>query len=421
MVCLSLQAKAELTAGFPLPFTRFGFGGAHIMLRGGYGMKQAVMFGAGNIGRGFIGAILERSGWHVTFADVVEPLIEAINTQKRYTVHILDQVCDEWEIRDISAVNSAGDKIAPAIVECDLITTAVGPLVLPKIAATIAEGIRARMSAGVAAPMNVICCENGLRTTTRLKNETFKHLNEAEAAFAEEHIGFCDCAVDRICPKPEYENPLDAAVEAYMEWDVERSAWKGELADIQGLTYTDNLMACLERKLFTLNSGHAVCAYLGSLKGYSTILESVQDPVIGDIVHNAMKESGEGLIREFRFDPEAHRAYVERGFQRFQNPHLKDEVQRVGREPFRKLSPGDRLIKPLVTTASYGFPVDYLIFGAAAALRFNCPDDPQSVEMLRQIQERGAEAVLLEHTGLDKDSPLLTRILDVYRALAVAV
>ena len=202
---------------------------------------------------------------------MAEPLIEAINTQKRYTVHILDQVCDEWEIRNISAVNSAGDKIAPAIVECDLITTAVGPLVLPKIAATIAEGIRARMSAGVAAPMNVICCENGLRTTTRLKNETFKHLNEEEAAFAEERIGFCDCAVDRICPKPEYENPLDAAVEAYMEWDVERSAWKGELADIQGLTYTDNLMACLERKLFTLNSGHAVCAYLGSLKGSEKI------------------------------------------------------------------------------------------------------------------------------------------------------
>ena len=382
-------------------------------------MKQAVMFGAGNIGRGFIGALLERSGWHVTFADVVQPLVDALNEGKGYTVHILDQVCDEWEIRNVSAVNSAGPDIASAIAKCDLITSAVGPLVLPKIAVTIAEGIKARRAAGNAEPMNVVCCENGLRTTTKLKNEVFKHLEGADAAFAEENVGFADCAVDRICPKPDYPNILDAAVEEYMEWDVERSAWKGELADVPGLTYTDNLMACLERKLFTLNSGHAICAYLGSLKGYKTIIESIQDPAIADVVHNAMKESGEGLIREFNFDPDTHHAYVERIFRRFQNPHLQDEVQRVGREPFRKLSPGDRLIKPLVTTANYGLPVDHMIFGAAAALLFDCPDDPQSVELRKAIAEKGAEAVLLEHTGLEKGNPLLTRILDAYRALAV--
>ena len=384
-------------------------------------MKQAVMFGAGNIGRGFIGALLERSGWHVTFADVVESIINGINEQKRYAVHILDQECYDWEISNISAVSSIGDQIAPAIVACDLITTAVGPLVLPKIAKTIAEGIRARIAAGKKDPMNVICCENGLRTTTRLKEETFKHLTPEEIAFANEYIGFADCAVDRICPKPEFENPLDAAVEEYMEWDVERSAWKGEPADIQGLTYVDNLMACLERKLFTLNSGHAICAYLGSLRGHKTILESIQDPVIGDIVHAAMRESGEGLIREFSFDPETHHAYVERIFKRFQNPHLKDEVSRVGREPMRKLSAGDRLIKPLVTTASYNLPVDHLIFGAAAALRFDCPDDPQSVEMLEKIRKENAAAALKQYSGLQPDDPLFTRILDVYRALAIAL
>ena len=383
-------------------------------------MKQAVMFGAGNIGRGFIGAILERSGWHVTFADVVDSIIDAINTQKHYTVHILDQKSYDFEVSNVSAVSSVGDQIAPTIAACDLITTAVGPLVLPKIAKTIAEGIRARIAAGNKEPMNIICCENGLRTTTRLKEETFKHMTPEEIAFANEHIGFADCAVDRICPKPGYDNPLDAAAEEYTEWDVERSAWKGEPAEIDGLTYTDNLMACLERKLFTLNSGHAICAYLGSLRGHQTILESIQDPVIGDIVHAAIRESGEGLIREFSFDPETHHAYVERIFQRFHNPHLKDEVARVGREPMRKLSPGDRLIKPLVTTASYNLPVDHLIFGAAAALRFDCPDDPQSVEMLEKIRKENAAAALKQYSGLKPEDPLFTRILDVYRALAIA-
>ncbi|MCI8328219.1 MAG: mannitol-1-phosphate 5-dehydrogenase [Oscillibacter sp.] len=383
-------------------------------------MKQAIQIGAGNIGRGFIGALLSQAGWHVTFADVVEPVIHALNADHRYTVHILDKEPGELTIENVDGVLSTSPEFAQRVAQCDLITTAVGPNVLPIIAKSIAAGIQARRAAGNTAPMNVVCCENGLRTTTRLKNEVTKHLGAEDNAFLEENIGFADCAVDRICPKPNFENILDAAVERYCEWDVERAAWKGEQTEIPGMTYADNLMAYLERKLFTLNSGHAICAYLGSLKGYRTILESIQDPAIGEIVHAAISESGEGLIREFGFDPDAHHAYVEKIFARYQNPFLEDEVLRVGREPIRKLEAGDRLIKPLTTTASYGLPVDHLIFGAAAALRFDCAEDPQSVELLGKVKAEGPAAALAAYSGLKPENPLLGRILDVYRALAVA-
>ena len=382
-------------------------------------MKQAIMFGAGSIGRGFIGALLEKAGWHVTFADVVESIIQEINTRRHYTVHILDRECGEMEIENISAINSGTDEIIPAIAECDLIATAVGPLVAPVIARPIAAGIQARMRDGNHSPLNIVCCENGLRTTTRLKGFVFEHLSTEEQAFAEEYAGFADCAVDRICPKSNFENPLDAAVERYAEWDVESALWKGEKPQIEGLTFVDHLPAYLERKLFTLNSGHAICAYLGYLKGYKTILESIQDPAVGGIVHAAMRESGEGLIREFSFDAGAHHAYIEKIFARLSNPYLADEVERVGREPLRKLDPADLLIKPLATADSYGLPVDHLIFGAAAALRFDCPHDKQSVEMLQKIQSDGPAAALAAYTGLTPENPLSGRILDVYRALAV--
>jgi len=42
-------------------------------------MKQAIQFGAGNIGRGFIGALLSRSGYHVVFADVDNQMVDTIN------------------------------------------------------------------------------------------------------------------------------------------------------------------------------------------------------------------------------------------------------------------------------------------------------------------------------------------------------
>ena len=384
-------------------------------------MKQAIMIGAGNIGRGFIGALLEKSGYHVTFADVAENLISAINERRSYTVHIQDKVQDQWTVTNISGISSAGPELVEAIAgDCELITTAVGLRILPIVAKPIAAGIQARKAKGSTQLLNVVACENAIRGTSQLKEAVYSNLSEEERAYASEYVGFADCAVDRIVPKASFENPLDVAVEQYTEWDVEKGGWKGERPEIQGLGWVDNLDAYLERKLFTLNSGHAICAYLGTLKGYKTIVESIADPAIGHLVHQAMYESGEGLIKKFGFDPDAHHAYIERIFARFQNPFLADETQRVAREPIRKLAPTDRLMKPLMTAYGYGLPVDHLIFGAAAALRFNCPEDEQSVELMKAIQAEGVEKALEKYTGLKPGDALFGRILDVYRALAIA-
>ena len=177
--------------------------------------------------------------------------------------------------------------------------------------------------------------------------------------------------------------------------------------------------AYIERKLFTLNSGHAICAYLGCLRGHHTILDSVSDPVIGPIVYRAMQQSGAGLVKKFSMDEQKHQAYIDRIFARFHNPYLQDEVARVGREPIRKLAASDRLSSPLLTAYNFGLPVDQLIFGAAAALRYDNAEDPQSVELQKTIAEQGAAAALEQYSGLAADHPLSTRILDVFRALAV--
>ena len=381
-------------------------------------MKKAIMIGAGNIGRGFIGALLEKSGWHVVFADVVESLISEINTRKSYTVHVQDRECSQQTVTNISGISSANQELVDAIGgDCELITTAVGLRILPIVAKPIAAGIRARKAAGSTQLLNVIACENAVRGTSQLKDAVYANLSEDEQAYANEHVGFADCAVDRIVPKASFENPLDVAVEQYTEWDVEKGGWKGPLPEIDGLSFVDDLSAYIERKLFTLNSGHAICAYLGTLKGYKTIVESIADPAIGNIVYKAMQESGEGLIRKHGFDPEAHHAYIVRIFARFQNPYLEDETARVAREPLRKLAPTDRLIKPLVTAYGYGLNVDHLVYGAAAALLFDCLEDPQSVELQETIGREGVEKTLEVYTGLKPEDDLFGKILEVYHNL----
>lgn len=382
-------------------------------------MKQAIMIGAGNIGRGFIGAILEKSGWHVTFADVNMAVIDEINRQGRYTVYVQDVECQELVIEHVSGISSATADLEEAIASCDLITTAVGLNILPIIAGSVAKGIRARLHAGNHSPLNIIACENAIRATSRLKAAVYEKLNEEEAAFADSFIGFPDCAVDRIVPKSTLPNPIDVAVERFSEWDIEAAGWKGELPEIDGASFVENLDAYNQRKLFTLNGGHAICAYLGCLKGYRTIQESVGDPAIAEIVRGAMKQSGESLIRRFGFDPQVHAAYIERIFTRFLNPYLQDEVSRVGREPIRKLSPSDRLVRPLLAAYEDGLPLDFLAFGPAAALRYDNAGDSQSVELMQCIAVEGVEKALEKYTGLKPDSELATRILSIYRALGI--
>ena len=135
--------------------------------------------------------------------------------------------------------------------------------------------------------------------------------------------------------------------------DSRRKTLKGEIPKIEGMQLTDNLMAFVERKLFTLNTGHAITAYLGVLKGYETVKESIEDEEIATIVKEAMKESGEVLINRYGFEREKHYLYIDKIINRFKNPYLKDEVSRVGREPLRKLGFNDRLIKPLRGTIEY--------------------------------------------------------------------
>ena len=356
-------------------------------------MKKAIQIGAGNIGRGFIGGLLSNAGYHVVFADVNQQVIDKINEDGTYTIHVMDVESSEQVITNISGVNSTTPAMVDEIVEAEIITTAVGLVILPRIAPAIAQGIEKRMAEGVDAYLNIIACENAIKASSQLKEAVYGQLSEEAKAYADKYVGFPDCSVDRIVPPVRCENPIDVVVEAYYEWNVEEASFKGEIPQIEGMNLAGNLMAYIERKLFTLNTGHCITAYLGFLKGYATIDESIADEEIFTVVKSAMTESGMGLVKKHGLDKEAHLKYIDKIINRFKNPYLKDDVVRVGREPLRKLSATDRLAKPTLTAAGYGLPVDHLLVGIAAALHYKNDQDPQSVELQQKVEELGIRGV----------------------------
>ncbi|SIO36914.1 mannitol-1-phosphate 5-dehydrogenase [Salinivibrio sp. ES.052] len=382
-------------------------------------MKNAVHFGAGNIGRGFIGKLLADANVEVTFADVDAPLIDQLSHKQSYNVKVVGNDCHIDTVSHITAVNSASDDVIDKIVKTDLVTTAVGPNVLDIIAKTIATGIEKRFASGNETPLNIIACENMIRGTSHLKGEVYKHLDPALHEKADALIGFVDSAVDRIVPPAEAANddPLEVTVESFSEWIVDEQQFKGEIPDIAGMEKTQNLMAFVERKLFTLNTGHCITAYLGCLSGHRTIREAITDPKIRDLVKTAMQESGEVLIQRYGFDRAAHQAYIEKILGRFSNPYLVDEVDRVGRQPIRKLSQNDRLIKPLLGTIEYGTDNRALLKGIAAALKYTNHTDPQAEELQASLAEVGVRKTLATYTGLAEESPEVEAINTLYQQL----
>lgn len=380
-------------------------------------MKVAIQFGAGNIGRGFIGKLLSNSGYKVYFVDINKEIINALKEKKEYIVEVVGEKKEEILVKNVDGVLSTDETtLIELIKEAEIITTAVGPNVLAIIAKTIAKGLDERKKVNNTNPLNIIACENMIKASAFLKEEIEKYIEEGTDKFIEDNVGFPNSAVDRIVPPMEKtDDVLRVRVEEFKEWIVDETLFKGEIPKIEGMQLTDNLMAFVERKLFTLNTGHAICAYLGVQKGYNTIKESIEDEEIEKMVRNAMKESGEVLIKRYGFDREAHYKYIDKIINRFKNPYLVDEVKRVGRQPLRKLGFNDRLIKPLRGTLEYNTENNYIINGIVAALKYKNEEDEQAKELQEKIATKDIKEVLKEITQLEEND-IIEKIAEKYSA-----
>jgi mannitol-1-phosphate 5-dehydrogenase len=113
---------------------------------------KAIHFGAGNIGRGFVGLLLHEAGYEVVFADVNAPLIKALQQAPSYTVHEAGEVPAAKVVDNFRAINSSTNEadLVDEIATADAVTTAVGPNVLRFVAPVIAAGLarRDRSAAG---------------------------------------------------------------------------------------------------------------------------------------------------------------------------------------------------------------------------------------------------------------------------------
>ncbi len=384
-------------------------------------MKKAIMYGAGNIGRGFIGKVFSDSGYEVCFLDIMQDVIDEMNRRGEYTVRIVSNEGEtDTTVRPVRAVNSTTEQAVQEIADCDIMATAVGVNILPRVAPAIARGVIARMEQS-GRPLNIILCENQLEVDVLMRGWLYACFNDEQKKWADENLGLVEPSIGRMVPPltPEMraKDKLLICVEPYCELPVDRDAFKGEIPDLVGLVPYSPFEFYIKRKLFLHNGGHALCAYLGNLKGYEYIWQAIADPEIREAARASMLASAHALIAKFG---EGVRENVESNvddlLRRFQNRALKDTVARVGADPVRKLRRNDRVVGAALFCLEQGVDPSPIITGIVAALKFDRADDPTAPEIQKALREQGIEYVMQRYMSLQPDEPLYGMILKAWQA-----
>lgn len=373
-------------------------------------MKQAVMYGAGNIGRGFIGKTLSESGYEVCFLDIVPEVIEAFNKGHEYHVKIVSnegEHCDT--VKNVLAVNANTAEAVERIAACDIMASAVGVNVLPYIAENIAKGLRLRKERG-AAPLDIILAENQLDADKLMRGFIYKYLDAAEKQWADSNLGLVEASVGRMVPplsaEERAEDPLLIAVEPYSQLPVDSEAFKGEIPDLAGLVPYTPFAFYIRRKLFIHNMGHAICAYLGWGKGYEFIWQAIADEEILKTARAAMDGVAAALGNEYGVPQEELTAHVRDLLARFSNKALKDTTARVGADPIRKLRKDDRLVGAALYCIEHDADVTQIVTGIVAALKFAPKGDKAAEAVQETLNKEGVDAVIEKYMGIAAASPL---------------
>ena len=370
-------------------------------------MKKALMYGAGNIGRGFIGKRFYLSGYNTVFVDVNTDMVEKLRAAGKYPIYVTrgNEYVPEW-VENCTAVNGRDEAaVIEEIVSCDIMATALGVNVLPHVASLIARGILARRER-TGKPLNILICENLIGSDKYLRGLVEPFIPEEAKAYFLDEVGFVSVSVGiTVPPTPQKfldENPLAVCTDLYRELPADALGFRpvgAPTPEIDGMVVFSPFGFFIERKLLIHNMGHALMAYLGYLKHYNYIYEVAADGEIKYILTRALTESARALAKRHGADLDGVMNFVETLIPRLDNPLLEDTLFRVGRDTKRKLGAGDRLGGAYLMVREQGGVPAHIAVGIAAGYLFDCPEDPIAVEVSSFAREHGIAGALEKYGG----------------------
>lgn len=386
-----------------------------------------VQFGAGNIGRSFVGQLFSRGGFEVVFIDVDPTILRALNEDRRYRVAIRDEHPEDLWVENVRGVDGRDlDACARELSTCRLCGTSVGLNAVPHILPTLAAGLVARREAGNS-PLDVIIAEN-IHGAARLYREgLLPHLPEDFPI--DDMLGLVETSIGKMVPiMPEEDRraqPLLVYAEAFNTLICDAAAFHNPIPDVPGLEPHENMRAYVDRKLFVHNLGHACLAYFAFVDNPETthVWEAMENAPVAEATRRAMLESAQALLAAYpqEFTADGLAAHVDDLLRRFRNRALGDTIYRVGRDLTRKLSRDDRLVGALLNDLAQG--VDDPVFtahGIAAGFGFYALDEhgmpyPADEGFVDEDLPLGVDHLLSAVCGLDASNATDAAAADLIR------
>ncbi|HHU77661.1 MAG TPA: mannitol-1-phosphate 5-dehydrogenase [Clostridiales bacterium] len=385
-------------------------------------MKKALIFGAGNIGRGFIGQLLHQSGYEVVFLDINEAVIKRLNRDRCYPIHLVsNERTRHVIISNVRAVDSSNvQEVAKEFVHADIVSTSVGVNALEKIAPAIALGLKNRWCNGNMKPLNILICENMIQADKYLRSRVAALLQEEDQQLLSEKTGFVEASIGRMVPSAanaDSGNPLEITVEEYEELPVDRDGFKGEIPDIKNMIAFSPFDFYIKRKIYVHNMGHTLTAFMGYIRGFRYIYNAIEDEYIRKIVISAYKDITDAMSKEYDVPLRELELYTEDLIRRFGNRALKDTTERVAKDPIRKLSKQDRFVGAVRLCEKHDIHPAGILAGIAAGFLYYNDNDEASVYIHNYIKEHGIDSAVAHFTGISRNDESFDHILQFYHKL----
>ena len=309
-----------------------------------------VIFGAGKIGRSFIGQLFSRSGYEVVFLDIDTQLVHDLNQKKEYNVVIKEQQKDTiLRVSNVRAIAVQDKKaVIQEIANSSLMAVSVGKSAFPKILPLIGEGIRERYRLFPDRTIDIIIAEN-IRSAARIIKPRLRAILGDDFPF-EKLVGLVETSIGKMVPlmTPDdlKEDPLQVFAESYNDLILDKYGFKGAVPVVEGICPKDNIKAWVDRKAFIHNMGHATIAYIGAFyhPDAQFIYEVLSDRNIFSFAKKVMQQAARILLDYYPndFTLKELEFHIDDLLSRFQNKALKDTVFRVGQDLPRKLNITDR-------------------------------------------------------------------------------